>query len=69
MTNYLIRRGFQMVGVVIAATIAIYLLLNAVPGGPLSGLNLAASQRDRFTEEEISRMEAALGLNRGVPSN
>ena len=39
MTNYLIRRGFQMILVVILATIAIYLLLNAVPGGPLSGLN------------------------------
>ncbi len=64
MTNYLIRRSFQMVLVVIAATIAIYLLLNAVPGGPLAGLNLGASQRDRYSMEEIARMEAALGLNR-----
>ena len=30
MTNYLIRRGFQMVIVVIVATMAIYGLLNAV---------------------------------------
>ena len=66
MTNYLIRRGFQMVIVVIAATIAIYLLLNAVPGGPLSGLNLAADRRARFTEEDIARMEAALGLQRPI---
>ncbi|RMG93421.1 MAG: diguanylate cyclase, partial [Chloroflexi bacterium] len=33
MTNYLIRRGVQMVLVVFLATIAIYILLNAVPGG------------------------------------
>ena len=37
MTNYLIRRGLQMILVVFAATIAIFILLNAVPGGPLSG--------------------------------
>jgi ABC-type dipeptide/oligopeptide/nickel transport system permease component len=45
MTNYLIRRGFQMVIVVILATITIYGLLNAVPGGPLSGLTLAADAK------------------------
>ena len=66
MTNYLIRRGFQMVIVVIAATIAIFLLLNAVPGGPLSGLNVTADRRARFTPEEIARMEAALGLNQPI---
>lgn len=64
MTNYLIRRGLQMILVVILATIAIFLLLNAVPGGPLSGLNLAADRRARFTPEEIARMEATLGLNK-----
>ncbi len=63
MTNYLIRRGFQMVMVVVAATIAIYVLLNAVPGGPLSGINVSAERSARFTQEEIARMEAALGLN------
>ena len=66
MTNYLIRRGFQMVIVVILATIAIYLLLNAVPGGPLSGLNLAADAKDRLSEEDIARLEATLGLNKPV---
>ncbi|MCA9947356.1 MAG: ABC transporter permease, partial [Anaerolineales bacterium] len=62
MTNYLIRRGFQMVLVVLLATIAIYLLLNAVPGGPLSGLNLAADAKDRLSPEDIARIEATLGL-------
>lgn len=66
MTNYLIRRSFQMVAVVIAATIAIFLLLNATPGGPLSGLNLAADQRDRLTDEEIALREAAFGLNKPI---
>lgn len=66
MTNYLIRRGFQMVIVVMLATIAIYGLLNAVPGGPLSGLNLATDAKDRLSPEDIARLEAALGLNKPV---
>jgi peptide/nickel transport system permease protein len=66
MTNYLIRRGFQMILVVIFATMAIYLLLNAIPGGPLSGINLGADQRSRFSDEEIARMEATLGLNKPI---
>ena len=64
MTNYLIRRGFQMVLVVFAATIAIFILLNAVPGGPLSGLNLGGDQKSRLSEQDIARMERTLGLNR-----
>lgn len=64
MTNYLIRRSFQMVFVVLLATVAIYLLLNAVPGGPLSGLNLAADAKDRLSEQDIARIEATLGLNK-----
>lgn len=66
MANYLIRRGFQMIVVIIMATMAIYLLLNIVPGGPLSGLNLTADPRQRLSEEDIARIEAALGLNRPV---
>ena len=64
MTNYLIRRGLQMVLVVIMATIAIFGLLNAVPGGPLSGLNLAADAKSRLSPEDIARIEATLGLNK-----
>jgi peptide/nickel transport system permease protein len=48
------------------ATIAIYGLLNAVPGGPLSGLNLATDAKDRLSPEDIARLEAALGLNKPV---
>jgi len=64
MTNYLIRRGLQMVLVVLLATVAIYLMLNLVPGGPLSGLNLAADAKDRLSEQDIARIEATLGLNK-----
>lgn len=66
MTNYLIRRGFQMIIVVIVATIAIYALLNAVPGGPLSGLNLGGDEKTRLSEQDIARIEANLGLNKPV---
>lgn len=66
MANYLIRRAFQMILVIFFATIAINLLLRAVPGGPLSGLNLAADEKDRFSEEDKARLEAALGLNQPV---
>ncbi len=66
MTNYLIRRSFQMAFVVMLATLAIYLLLNAVPGGPLSGLNLAADAKSRLSEQDIARLEATLGLNKPV---
>jgi len=66
MTNYLIRRSFQMVLVVILATIAIYGLLNAVPGGPLSGLKLTADLKSQLSEEEIARLAATLGLNKPV---
>ena len=55
-----------MIVVVFFATIAIYGLLNAVPGGPLSGLNLAADAKDRLSDEDIARLEATLGLNKPV---
>jgi peptide/nickel transport system permease protein len=53
-----------MVVVVFLATIAIFALLNAVPGGPLSGINMASSAKERFSPEEIARLEQMLGLNK-----
>lgn len=55
-----------MVVVVFAATIAIFALLNATPGGPLSGINLGADPKARFSDEEIARIEASLGLNKPI---
>ncbi|MCA9980957.1 MAG: hypothetical protein KDD89_08990, partial [Anaerolineales bacterium] len=64
MTNYLIRRALQMVLVVILSTMAIYVLLNAVPGGPLSGLNQSGNREERIDDVQRARIEQALGLNR-----
>ena len=64
MTSYLIRRAMQMVLVVLLATIAIFGLLNAVPGGPLSGLNTVADAKSRLSPEQIARIAQTLGLNK-----
>ena len=64
MAAYLIRRAFQMMIVVLLATLAIYVLLNVAPGGPLSGLRLAADQKTRVSEADIARLEAYLGLDK-----
>ncbi len=64
MTNYLIRRALQMVLVVFMSTIAIFALLNAVPGGPLSGLNQTGNREQRIDNVQRARIEQALGLNR-----
>jgi peptide/nickel transport system permease protein len=64
MTNYLIRRCFQMILVILLSTLAIYVLLNVAPGGPLSGLRLNADRRTRVTDEDLARMEAMLGLDK-----
>jgi peptide/nickel transport system permease protein len=64
MATYLIRRAFQMMVVVLLSTLAIYVLLNIAPGGPLSGLRLAADQKTRISEADIARLEAYLGLDK-----
>lgn len=64
MTNYLIRRLFQMMLVVLLSTIAIYVMLNVAPGGPLSGLRLSADRRNRVSDADIARLEAYLGLDK-----
>lgn len=64
MISYLIRRAFQMILVVLLSTVAIYFILNAAPGGPLSGLNQTGARDQRISDEQIARIEMALGLNR-----
>ena len=64
MAGYLVRRFFQMIIVVLLSTLAIYMLLNVAPGGPLSGLKLAADRRARVSEADIARLEAYLGLDK-----
>jgi peptide/nickel transport system permease protein len=65
MTNYLIRRFFQMTMVVILASMAIYFLLWLAPGGPLDELKLTADRRQSFSATDIERVAEYLGLHRG----
>lgn len=64
MTTYLIRRGFQMLIVVLLSTFAIYVLLNVAPGGPLSGLRISGDRKTRVSDADIARLEAYLGLDK-----
>ena len=66
MTNYLIRRLFQMLLVVIISSMAIYFLLWLAPGGPLDELKLTGGdRRARFTQQDIEKVAEYLGLSRG----
>ncbi len=66
MTNYLIRRLFQMLAVVVIASIAIYFLLWFVPGGPLDELKFqSADKKQQRDPEEIKAIANYLGLERG----
>ncbi|MCX6032360.1 MAG: ABC transporter permease [Chloroflexi bacterium] len=60
MTNYLIRRSFQMVLVVLLSAVFTYFLFNISPGGPLTGLQ--QTQR-RLTREDIARIRAQYELD------
>jgi peptide/nickel transport system permease protein len=42
MATYLVRRFIELIFIVLLATVVIYALLNATPGGPLSGLRQQA---------------------------
>jgi peptide/nickel transport system permease protein len=64
MAAYLVRRAFQMMVVVLLSTLAIYVLLNVAPGGPLSGLRLSADRRNRVSDADIARLESYLGLDK-----
>jgi peptide/nickel transport system permease protein len=66
MTNYLIRRFFQMIIVVLLSTVAIYVLLNIAPGGPLAGLRNIGDRRSRPSEADMARLEAYLGLDKPI---
>ena len=56
-----------MVLVVMLSTLAIYLLLNIAPGGPLSGLRIAGgSRRNQVSEAQIRRLQAYLGIDKPI---
>lgn len=60
MTNYLIRRIFQMAIVVFLAAVFVYFLFNISPGGPLTGIQ---QQQRRITREDLARLRAQYELD------
>ena len=60
MTNYLIRRIFQMVLVILLAAVFVYFLFNISPGGPLAGIQ---QQQRRITREDLARLRANYELD------
>ena len=64
MTNYLIRRTFQMVLVLLFSSAVTYALLMLAPGGPLQGLRQQTSNSTRqITAEDIARIRARFELD------
>jgi peptide/nickel transport system permease protein len=64
--NYLVRRLFQMLLVVIVSSMAIYFLLYLSPGGPLSGLGgQSGARQNKITAQDVERISQYLGLHRG----
>ncbi len=60
MTNYLIRRIFQMALVILLAAVFVYFLFNISPGGPLAGIQ---QQQRRITREDLARLRAQYELD------
>lgn len=68
MTNFLIRRIFQMFIVIILASMVSYGLLYLAPGGPLLGLQQQQQGgANRITEEDIARIKARFELDLYMP--
>lgn len=68
MTGYLIRRGLQMIVVVLLSAAATYALLNLAPGGPLAGLRqIQQGAAFQITEEDIARIRAYYELDLYLP--
>jgi len=67
MINYLVRRFFQMLLVVIIASMSIYFILYLAPGGPLDELRTSGRQgrKNSITDTDIQRLSEYLGLHRG----
>src|SRR5512135_3171097 len=69
MTNYLIRRVFQMIAVILVSAAASYALLNLAPGGPLAGLrHMAQTNTFRITADDIARIRAYFELDLYLPT-
>ena len=58
MLRYLVRRMFQLFGVVIVLSLLLFFWLRSLPGGPAN-----AMLGDRATPEQVERLESLLGLD------
>jgi peptide/nickel transport system permease protein len=68
MAGYLIRRGIQMVIVLMLSAAATYALLNLAPGGPTAGLRQTQqSTQFQITAEDIARIRAYYELDLYLP--
>lgn len=63
MVNYLIRRIFQSVVLILFISVLIYVILNIVPGGPF---DMLAQSNPRITKSHIDRLNALLDLDKPV---
>ncbi len=66
MRAYLLRRGLQMLAVLFLSSLAIYILLNLAPGGPLAASKLVADPKARLSRQDVERVQAILGLDKPV---
>lgn len=61
MARFIIRRLFQMVGVVFVLSLLLFLWLRSLPGGPVSAI-----LGERATPETTAALRAALGLDEPI---
>jgi len=62
-TQYLVRRVIQAVGMLLLLSMLFFALVNLAPGGPLAGYGRAR----RIPAEQIARLKAQLGLDKPLP--
>jgi peptide/nickel transport system permease protein len=68
MTNYLLRRTFQMLIVLLLSAAVTYALLMLAPGGPLQGLRqLQQNDLTRLSAEDFARIRARFELDIYLP--
>ena len=62
MTTYVLRRLLQAVPLLLGITVVSFAILKAIPGGPMA----AYEGNPNITDEDIRRLEHALGLDQPV---
>ncbi len=63
MSGYVLRRGLQAIPLLLGITLISFLILNAVPGGPLSAYENSPS----VSPEDLRRLAHAFGLDQPLP--